>query len=52
LSGRGSLVIGQERCPASSHRWIEDRSKVCPDERITGSDIISSEIGHLKSSGN
>lgn len=49
--GRGRLVIGQVRCPASNHRWIEERSKVWPDERITGSDISSSEIGHLKSSG-
>ena len=51
-SDKGSLVIGQVRWPASNHRWIDDRSKVWPDESITGSDIISSEIGHLKSSGN
>ena len=52
LSGRGGLVTGQERCLASSHCWIEDLSKVWPDGRIIGSDIISSEIRHLKSSGN
>lgn len=50
-SERGSLVMGQVRWPASSHRWIEGRSKVWPEERMTGSDIISREIGHLKSSG-
>lgn len=50
-SERGSWVIGQVRWPESNHRWIDDRSKVWPDDSITGSDIISREIGHLKSSG-
>lgn len=31
---------------------MEARSKVWPEERITGSDIISKEMGHLKSAGN
>ena len=48
---RGSLVIGQVRWPASSQRWMEERSKVCPEERMTGSDIIWREMGHFKWSG-
>lgn len=50
-SGRGSLVTGQVRWPESSQRWMEDRSNVCPEERMTGSDMISRDIGQRKSSG-
>lgn len=51
LGGNGSLEMGQVRLPSSSQRWMEERSKVWPEGKMTGSVMMSSDIGHLKSLG-
>lgn len=45
------FVIGEDRLPVPNHCSIDDLSYECPSAAITGSRMISWDIGHRKMAG-